>query len=311
MVASFSPGEEIPMNRHWQSGLAFVLLLPLAGAAQESGYARPELLIEPSELADRLEGDQVAILDARSRQDYDAGHVAGARWVDHQQWREAFQDGQDGESWSERIGGMGIGADSTVVIYDDQGMRNAARIWWILRYWGVTDARLLNGGWKAWQAMDGPVTDQAAEITPVEFEARPFEQRLTTKDQILGQLGSGRLQIVDTRSEGEYCGTDPRRNRRGGAIPGAIHLEWSQLIDSETGRFRPADELRTLFERAGIELDRPAVTHCQSGGRASVMAFGLELMGADAVSNYYRGWSEWGNTPETPVEQHLPEPDEE
>ena len=87
-----------------------------------------------------------------------------------------------------------------------------------------------------------------------------------------------------------------------GAIPGAKHLEWDDLIDSETQRFKLADELSRLFREAGIDPTKPVTTHCQSGGRASVMAFALELMGDDQVRNYYRGWSQWGNESDTPIE---------
>src|SRR5262249_509141 len=114
-------------------------------------------------------------------------------------------------------------------------------------------------------------------------------------------LDGGKLQIVDARSEKEYCGVEKLTNKRAGAIPGARQLEWVDLLDQEAYRFKPAAELRRLFEQAGISLDKPTTTYCQSGGRASVLAFGLELMGAKDVSNYYSSWNEWGNTDDTPV----------
>ena len=85
------------------------------------------------------------------------------------------------------------------------------------------------------------------------------------------------------------------------AIPGAKHLEWIDLIDKQTQRFKAADQLRTLFAAAEIKLDRPTATHCQGGGRAAVMAFGMELMGASSVANYYASWGEWGNADDTPI----------
>jgi thiosulfate/3-mercaptopyruvate sulfurtransferase len=91
------------------------------------------------------------------------------------------------------------------------------------------------------------------------------------------------------------------RNKRPGAIPGAKQLEWVDLIDKKTNRFKTADKLRLLFASARINLDRPTATHCQSGGRASVMAFGLELMGSKDVSNYYPSWAEWSSATDTPV----------
>jgi len=109
------------------------------------------------------------------------------------------------------------------------------------------------------------------------------------------------LQIIDARSEGEFCGTEKSNNKRAGAIPGAKHLEWIDLLDKNSQRFKSAGEINKLLADAGIDLNEKTTAHCQSGGRASVMAFGLELMGAKDVSNYYRSWSEWGNTSDTPI----------
>jgi thiosulfate/3-mercaptopyruvate sulfurtransferase len=171
----------------------------------------------------------------------------------------------------------------------------------------VADVRLLNGGWAGWQAGGHPA-DQTEPPPPaaVKFVPEARGERLATKEQLLESLKRGGLQLVDARSDGEFCGTDPRNNKRAGAVPGAKQLEWSDLLDEETHRFKPAAEMRDLFARAGIELDKPTATHCQSGGRSSVMAFAMELMGADRVSNYYAGWGEWGNAEDTPVVPGTP-----
>ena len=123
--------------------------------------------------------------------------------------------------------------------------------------------------------------------------------RLATKEQVVGYVKDKDRQIIDARSGKEFCGED-KRAKRGGAIPAAKHLEWSDLLDKD-GRFKSADELAKLFKEHEISVKEPAVTYCQSGGRAAVMAFALELMGAKDVRNYYRSWSEWGNDPDTPV----------
>jgi thiosulfate/3-mercaptopyruvate sulfurtransferase len=124
---------------------------------------------------------------------------------------------------------------------------------------------------------------------------------LATKEQLLDSLKESKLQIVDARSEKEFCGIEKLTNKRAGAIPGAKQLEWIDLLDNDTQRFKSATNLRKLFEEAGIALDRPTATHCQSGGRAAVMVFGMELMGAKEVSNYYPSWAEWGNALDTPI----------
>lgn len=289
------------MTRFIPTVLAVLSCLPSALPTVAAEYPRPELLLEPTELAKPEVAQRFVILDARGREEYERAHIPGARWVDHDEWKDAV-DGEGDAQWSKRIGELGIGTDADVVVYDDNAMKDAARIWWILRYWGVENARLLNGGWKTWKAKQLPTTAEEPEPAEyVAFEAESHAQRLATKNEILDRLDPNRLQIVDARSEAEFCGTEPLRNERAGAIPGAKHLEWSDLIDQETHQFKNPEELRRSFEQAGIDLDRPTASHCQSGGRASVMAFGLELMGAEDVRNYYRGWSEWGNAGDTPV----------
>ena len=281
--------------------VAALLTTPDSQAAHESPYPRPQLLIESSKLALPNVAKQYVILDARDRTKYKHGHVPKARWVNHEEWSKAFGDGKDAQAWSNRIGGLGIGSNTNVIVYDDNLTKDAARIWWVLRYWGVHDVRLLNGGWAGWKAGNYP-TDEAETVpTPTTFEAKARPDRLATKGQLLDSLKNGKLQIVDTRSEKEFCGVEKLTNKRAGSIPGAKHLEWIDLIDKETQRFKSAADLRKLFEQAGIALERPTATHCQSGGRAAVMAFAMELMGAEGVSNYYRSWSEWGNADDTPV----------
>lgn len=283
-------------------GIVCWALLPLtARGAEMTNYPRAELLIEPAELSRPEVAREFVLLDARDEQDYRREHIAGARWVDHLEWSKAFEDGQDAKGWSQRIGNLGIAANSKVVVYDGSAMKNAGRIWWILRYWGVGDVRLLNGGWKAWLEEGLPATAEVPIVSPAEFKAVPRGERLATKEQVLQSLQGRTLQIVDARSEKEFCGIDRQKNQRAGAIPGAKNLDWTELLDQKTHRVKKPQELATLFQQAGIDLKRPTVTHCQTGGRASVMVFAMELMGAHEVRNYYRGWSEWGNLDDTPI----------
>ena len=271
-------------------------------------YPRADLLIEPAQLALPDAASNVVILDSREQSQYGAGHIPGARWVDHAEWSKGFGDGDDTAGWTKRLADLGLDTSSKVIVYDDNLAKDAARVWWILRYWGLNDVRLLNGGWRGWQAAKSPIENQLpppAKVTQPKLI--PKAGRLATKGDLLSSLTGQKLQIVDARSEGEFCGIEGLSNKRAGAIPGAKQLEWSDLIDKDTQRFKSAAELAKLFAAASIDLARPTATHCQSGGRASVMAFGLELMGAKDVSNYYRSWSEWGNAADTPIVPGKPD----
>lgn len=275
--------------------------------ASEGEYPRGGLLVEPGTLAKPETARQFLVLDVRKREPYGESRIPGAVWVDVAVWAKAFGNGQDADGWSTRIGSLGIGSHSKVVVYDNGSFKDAARVWWILKYWGVEDARLLNGNWIGWNKAAHPVeTEKPKTPTAAKFTAVPRSSRLATKGRLLSALKDKSLQIIDARSEAEFCGIDKEKNKRGGAIPGARLLEWIDLVDKDTQRFKSPEQLRKLFQDAGIDLQRPAATHCQSGGRASVMVFAMELMGAAEVSNYYASWAEWGNADDTPIVTSKP-----
>jgi thiosulfate/3-mercaptopyruvate sulfurtransferase len=283
--------------------LLLVVLLAPAADTTPSAYLRPDLLMEAAELKRPEVARKYVILDARGKGAYKAGHAPGALWLDAITWERAFKDGQDEQAWSERIGGLGLHAETRVVVYDDNLSKDAARMWWILRYWGLRDVRLLNGGWRAWKAAGGEV--ETRENTPrgiVRARLTPVRSRLAAKEQVKKWVEGKTEQILDARSTGEFCG-ETETAKRNGAIPGAKHLEWSDTLDRKTGRFKSAAELAKLFKGAGIDPARPTTTYCQSGGRAAVLAFVVELMGGKEVRNYYRSWSEWGNAEDTPIER--------
>jgi thiosulfate/3-mercaptopyruvate sulfurtransferase len=288
------------------------ILFCLAGMPSEpetrqkpSRHPRADLLVEAAELAKPEVARRFCILDARAKHKYLEGHVRGAVWIDAITWSRAGLTGQDQDEWAKRIGELGIGKDTHVVIYDDNASKDAARIWWILRYWGVRDARLLNGGWRAWETSGGEISAVAEKPPFLTPSLAADAVRLATKDQVLEALQTHEVTLVDARSRGEYCGQETTA-KRNGAIPGAVHLEWLELLDGKSQRFKSPEALAELFQKSGIALDRPAITYCQSGGRAAVMAFALELMGAKQVRNYYKSWNEWGNALDTPIVKPLP-----
>jgi thiosulfate/3-mercaptopyruvate sulfurtransferase len=284
--------------------LACFIVLLVAGDEKPNaaGYAKPELLMEAAEVAKPQPAGARRILDAREKSKYTESHIPDAVWVDHTTWMRSFTNGDAKDAWAKRIGGLGIDLDTPVVIYDDSGFKDAGRIWWILRYWGVRDVRLLNGGWKAWRDSKGPTSTETPKVTAIDVKLAPTSERLAAKTDVLGAIKNGKSQIIDARSTEEFCGTE-QTAKRNGAIPGAKHLEWSDAVDQKTKRFKSAEELRKLFKEAGIDPSQPSITYCQSGGRAAVMAFTLELMGGKNVRNYYKSWAEWGNDETTPIEK--------
>jgi thiosulfate/3-mercaptopyruvate sulfurtransferase len=197
------------------------------------------------------------------------------------------------------LGDMGIDSSAKVVIYGDD-VRDSARGWFLLKSLGVEDVRLLNGGWKAWQAAGGKVSTDPATPMMVKGNHKRQDTRLAKKDDVLKMLSAPGSQIIDARSTQEFCG-DLGTAKKKGAIPGAKNLEWSEFIDQESQKFKSASDIAKILLDANIDPAKPTVTYCQSGGRAAVAEFALELMGGKNVRNYYRSWAEWGNDESTPV----------
>jgi len=222
------------------------------------GYPRPDLLIEPAELAKNPAA--FLILDCRDRAAYQAGHVPGAANIDATEWAKQFQDGKDIAGWCKRLGALGIQTNSTVVLYDDASNKDAARGWWILKFWGVRDVRLLHGMWKGWTTGHQAISTEPVTSRPVTFLARPQAERLATKQGLLESLQTKEFDIVDARSAGEYSGRT-KLARRNGCIPGAINLDWSHLVDAKTQRFKRPAELKQLFADHHIDLARPQAVH--------------------------------------------------
>jgi thiosulfate/3-mercaptopyruvate sulfurtransferase len=271
------------------------ILLAFLGA--NADYPRPELLVNAESLVNKPSG---VILDVRAKPQYLTGHIPGAISVNGIAWGRAFTPSASADDWSKRLGEAGIDLDKPVIVYGTDDVREPARIWWILRFWGVKHAQLLNGGWPAYVAAGGKASQEEARPTATKLKLTEHPDRLATKDQLLKLLAGAPPQLLDVRSTAEFCG-ETTLAKRNGSIPGATHLEWIECLDPQTKRFKSPEELRKLFQEHKVDINKPAITYCQSGGRASVVAFALELMGGDQIQNYYQSWAEWGNDPNTPV----------
>jgi len=267
-------------------------------------------LVAFDELEARLDDPNRRLIDVRSRADYEAGHIPGAVWVDLDALKaQAAKPGglTDRAFWETWLARLGLGPETEVLVYDANRQRSAARLWWLLTYLGVERVGLINGGFPLWASEGRPVTTEVPEIEPKAFPVAFQKERHATRDDVLDSVRSKSAFVVDARSKGEFTG-EIARSERGGHVPDACHLEWSNLVD-EHGRFIDKDEARRRLEAAGVMPGAPVITHCQGGGRASVNAFVLERLGF-RTKNYYLGWSDWGNAEETPVETGRPDPEE-
>lgn len=268
--------------------------------ARPTRYAKPELLAEPGWVASVANDPTVRIVDCGTGHDPKWAYVPGAVPLPT---HFALKDADDPvhvmgpEAFAELMGSLGVGDDTTVVAYDRHGGMAAARLWWVLTYYGHRDARVLNGGWHRWRAEGRPVALEPARPEPATFTPRPDESVLARKDYVRERLSDPDVQILDVRSRSEWSGYNPWGNRNPGHLPGAVHWEWvNSLTRDERRTFRPAAELHDEMAAAGLDPDREVITHCQAGIRASHTAFVLNLLGYGRVRNYEASMKEWANT---------------
>lgn len=271
---------------------------------QTEVVAVTDLLVTVEALQQELEDPALRILDVRSEDAYAEGHIPGAVRVEMSEWKDlALSEGglQDAEAWADLVGGLGIDQDTPVVVYSDKPT-DATRIWWTLEYLGVPDVRVLDGGWAAWQEAGAPVSTEPLVPSPKEFVPEFQTHRLALRDDVLKvvEMPDDALLLLDARSKGEYAGTSGPAERKG-HIPGFAQVEWKTFVDEE-GRFRSPEEIREIVGDVAGEDVSGAITYCQSGGRASLNAFALELAGYGPVRNYYCGWSEWSAADDVPIE---------
>jgi thiosulfate/3-mercaptopyruvate sulfurtransferase len=270
-------------------------------------YVNGQLLVTPQELSSMLEGagaKRPLLLDLRPPEAYVAGHIPSAIHVDL--WGVSLIDTDPAPlkafMWmiEHVLATHGVDAATPVVVYDDQSGVRAARAFWFLEYFGHPAPRMLDGGFAAWARAGLTVERDAAPPPKSEWTGRREESRVATWRDIRGALGRSGTVLLDTRTDGEYCGTTVRA-KRGGAVPGAVHIEWTRNLTAQ-GEFKPAAELRQMYEDAGVTPDREVITYCQGGYRAAHSYLALRLLGYPRVRMYVGSWKEWGDREDLPVE---------
>jgi thiosulfate/3-mercaptopyruvate sulfurtransferase len=243
----------------------------------------------------------VRYLDARDQAAFDAGHAPGAVRVPLEDWDKAAKNAaigfQDTAFWNEALGSLGIGSSTNAVAYDGGGMTNAARVWFILQYFGLPCA-ILNGGWPALAAASGVPEGAAAATGGIHAVPGSGAVGLVDRETLKGQL-DGAAHVFDSRTRKEFTGEDARGRPRGGHLPGARHLSHADLLSN--GVVHSAPVLRAMLEKVGFGPGDHIVTHCEGGGRAALAAAASMRAGFDDVRVYYLSFADWARDESCPI----------
>ena len=271
----------------------------------ETKYTREKLLTTPQELQKKLAAANLCLVDVRPAEEFARGHIPGA--VHFDLFGLSLVDTSDAplKAFMYMIHHVlelrGVSESTEVVFYEDNSGMRAARGLWFLEFFGHQNVRILDGGIQAWKAAGLAVTTEAASPKTAIFKTSERREVLATVDDVLHSLDNKEISILDTRSKGEYLGTHVRA-ARGGAIPGAIHIEWTDNLDAR-GKFKSDAELTAMYSRAGITPDKEVISYCQGGYRAAHSYVALRLIGFPKVRNYIGSWKEWGDRTDLPIEK--------
>jgi len=285
-----------------------------AAEIAQAGYARPEVLVDTQWVADHVSDPKVKIVEVDvDTTAYDTGHIKGAIGFD---WRKDLQarpvrDLLSKQELEALLSSKGISNDDTVVAYGDNNNWFAAWFVWNLKYYGHKDVRLMNGGRKKWQDEGRQLVTDPPAVRPATYKAgQPNKAIRALRDEVFAELGKAGAVLVDVRSPKEFSGellapeNLPQEGaQRGGHIPGAANIPWGQAV-REDGTFKPADELKALYQGKGVTPDKSVIAYCRIGERSSHTWFVLTyLLGYPNVRNYDGSWTEWGSLIAAPIER--------
>lgn len=275
-------------------------------------------LVSTQWLMDHLAAPDVRIIDAtwhmpgadrKACGEYREAHIPGATFFDIDEICDLDSPLPhmlpSAEKMSSRMRKLGIGDGNRVIVYDNSDVRSAARVWFMLKVFGLWDVAVVDGGFQKWKSEHRRTEDIPPIPRQRHFSARFDTTRVRDLDHMLENLATKKEQVVDARSPGRFNGAEPepRADMKSGSIPASVNVFFRNLLRPEDGTFKSPAEIRTIFVAAGVDLKKPVITSCGSGITASVLMLGLYLIGHRENALYDGSWSEWGSHGDTPVKK--------
>ena len=292
----------------WRNNwLLVVSLIVVWGCVEIPAKVSPEdTLLEVAQLSAQ-DDENTLFIDFRKSEAYQKEHIPGALNL----WRDAIINPSypyrgmlaDKKQMEKVLGNLGVTNEHQLVIYDDQGLPEAARMWWALKHYGFPDVKLLNGGLQSWKEGNNPLESGAIKPKPNKYNFPKSHSfgNLITKEELFELISSKEHSyvLVDTRSKEEYSGTRWKSGAgKAGRIPNSVNLDWSEAIHFEGNKkFKSLADLERIFARLGASKEDKIIVYCHSGVRSSHTYFVLtELLGYKNVLNYDGSWTEWSHT---------------
>ena len=290
----------------------------MSGSNSSSNYAHPEVLVDTQWVEGHTKDSNVRIaeVDYDPKANYQLGHVPGSVLFD---WKQDINDPISRNVLSKQAcedllqKKAGVNDDTTLVLYGDFNNWFAAFAFWVFKYYGYKDIRIMNGGRKKWLEEDRPVTKDIPNYSRGNFKASEPDNNIRVFLNEVKQAldAKDRIKMVDVRSPKEFTGEilappeyPTEHAQRGGHIPSAVNIPWAQAVNDSDGTFKSADELKKLYESKGISPDKEIIAYCRIGERSSHTWFVLKyLLGYPDVKNYDGSWTEWGNMVANPIEK--------
>jgi len=276
----------------------------------------PKVLVSTDWLARHLKSPDLRILDGSwylpdagrdPRAEYAQAHIPGARFFDIDEISDHRSElphmAPPVEKFMSRLRAMGVGDGHQIVVYDGAGLLSAARVWWLFRLMGQKTVAVLDGGLPKWRAEGHSVTDDDPVIRDRHMTVTRQNHLVRDVTEVARAAKLGDHEIIDARAPARFAGEapEPRAGLRSGHIPGSRNVFYRDLLNDDFTMKPPAD-LRRIFEAAGVDLARPAITTCGSGVTAAVLSLALERIGKTDHSLYDGSWSEWGMYHDLPIE---------
>jgi thiosulfate/3-mercaptopyruvate sulfurtransferase len=238
--------------------------------------------------------------------EYEQSHIPNARFFDIEEISDLRSDlphmVPPVEKFMSRMRALGVGDGHQVVVYDGMGLFSAARVWWLFKLMGQDNIAVLDGGFPKWLAEGREVEDMPPVIRDRHMTVRRQNHLVKDVTQVAAASKLGDHVIIDARAPARFKGDadEPRPGLRAGHIPGARNVFFADVLNADK-TMKSSEEMRRIFEAAGVDLSKPAITSCGSGVTAAVLSLALERMGHKNHALYDGSWAEWGMFPTVPV----------